>query len=332
MSAPANSTQHLPLPRENTVLHGQDAAEQSLLADLASGRMAHAWLFTGPAGVGKATLAWRLARAVLAGGRTLDVPAHHPTARLIAAGTHPDILCISPPIDEKTGREAKEIPVELVRKIEPFLRLTSAHGGWRVVIIEQAERLNRNSQNALLKILEEPPRGALIILTAPTAGQLLPTTRSRCRSLRLQPLSPSKIDQLLQRYQPHLTEPQRSELTRLAQGSIGRALRLAQHNGVALYQQLENMLAHLPAIHWAEAHVFADALAGKDGEAQRGLVAEILPEIIAKQLKPAMQSAAWMAMYDACQQALSELEKSHLDAKSAWLALLDRLQQLAKAA
>src|SRR5271169_1750093 len=196
-----------PGPRANPLLLGHEAAEATLLEAMRSGRMHHAWLITGPDGVGKATLAFRFARRLLAGmpdGDTLALDPAHPVFRRVAAGSHADLLTVERAYDDKRKRMRTQIAVDDVRRISSFMSLTPAEGGWRVVVVDGAEELNQASANALLKILEEPPRRAILLLVCGAPGRLLPTIRSRCRRLRLDPLGPGAMERLLAAYLPNL--------------------------------------------------------------------------------------------------------------------------------
>jgi DNA polymerase-3 subunit delta' len=252
-----------PSPRENDLLLGQDAAEHCLVDALGSGRMHHAWLITGPAGIGKATLAYRFARQLLAGGKPQDglaMRADHPTFRRVAAGTHADLLTVEREWDEKRKKLRGEIVIDTVRGIAGFLRLTPAEGGWRVVIVDGAEDINRNAANALLKVLEEPPPRAVLLLVCSAAGRLLPTIRSRCRRLRMNPLDDPTMTTLLGRYLPHSDGAQRERLVSLSEGSIGRALALADTDGIPAAELVGRVLDALPHPSAGLGHDIADAL------------------------------------------------------------------------
>jgi DNA polymerase-3 subunit delta' len=187
-------------PRANPDLLGHETAERIWSQARASGRLHHAWLITGTRGIGKATLAYRLARGLLAGrapGDGLDVGPADPVFRRIAAGTHAGLMTVERSADEKTKRMRREIVVDEVRAVTQFLRRTAGEGGWRVVIVDGAEDMNPNAANALLKLLEEPPTGALLLLVCHAPGRLPATIRSRCRRLRLSPLGPATVEALL---------------------------------------------------------------------------------------------------------------------------------------
>jgi DNA polymerase-3 subunit delta' len=236
-----------PEPRANPELVGQDAAQAVLAGALGSGRLPHAWLLTGPEGVGKATLAYRFARALLALRDatlpTLGVAPEHSVFRQIAQGAHPDLAVIEPERDARTGRLKAEIPVGAVRAATAALHTTAAMGGWRVVVIDGAERLNRNAANALLKSLEEPPPAAVLLLISHRPAQLAATVRSRCAKLPLVKLPDRVIIDRLARWAPELDAEQRGAIVLLARGSLGRALQLAGEAWLPLYRRLADGLA-----------------------------------------------------------------------------------------
>jgi DNA polymerase-3 subunit delta' len=285
-----------PSPRANPELMGHEAAEAALRQLVDSGRMPHALLLSGPRGIGKATLAFRLARYVLAGGGeggALDMfgaPAELGLAispesgvfRRVAAGGHADLLTVERGFDPRRKRLRSEIVVVDVREIGAFLHLTAAEGGWRVVIVDGADAMNRNAGNALLKILEEPPRRTLLLLVAHSAGRLLPTIRSRCRQLKLAPLPTAMVLALLDRYCPDLDDGAAASIADLAEGSIGRALELAGSGGVELYRSMIAMLTRRPGIDPLALHGFADRLARADAEESYRALDELLRQHLAR--------------------------------------------------
>jgi DNA polymerase III subunit delta' len=283
----------VPTPRENTRLLGHEAAEAALLQAYNSGRLSHAWLFTGPRGIGKASLAYRFARFLLAeagnaGGllaaplSALTVAPTHPAFRLVVSGAHPDLLVVERGVDPRRKRQRREILAGEARGVAEFLHLTSGQGGWRIVIVDGADAMNIQAANSLLKILEEPPRRAILLLVSDNPGRLLPTIRSRCRSLPLKALSGALVAQLLETYRPDLAAVDRALLTALGEGSIGRALDLADSGVVGIYDNLSNMLSVLPHIDMEALHGFADRFARPGAEDNFALLAELLSGWLAR--------------------------------------------------
>jgi DNA polymerase-3 subunit delta' len=231
-----------------------------------SGRLHHAWLIGGQAGIGKATLAYRFARWLLAGARSADlsVPVTHPAFKRVAANTHADLLSIERRFDDKRKKMQSEIVIDTVLEVGKFLRLTAGEGGWRVVVVDGAEEMNRNAANALLKLLEEPPKRAILLLVSHAPGRLLPTIRSRCRTLTLAALADDEVAGLLGAQAPALSRADAARIARLSEGSIGRALTLAEENGVAIAGLVDEVLAG--AVAPARAQAVADTLArSEDG-------------------------------------------------------------------
>lgn len=334
-SEPAAPAVEVPAPRENALLFGQDAAEAALVRAVRGGRMHHAWLLAGPDGIGKATLAFRFARWLLAGapGERMALDATHPVFRRVAAGTHADLLTVEREWDPKRKRLRGEIVVEDVRGIADFLHRTPAEGGWRVVVLDGAEHLNRNAANALLKVLEEPPARAVLLVVASAPGRLLATIRSRCRRLPLAPLDPASMAAAMAALLPGLAAPERARLTALAEGAPGRAVDLATGHGLALASLVEEVLAALPAVDTARAHAVADALAGE--ETSFGTFMDLLRAALSAAVRAAGRGGAsqaqarlaalrpldaWTDVWHALAKIQDETERFHLDKRQAIVA------------
>ncbi len=341
------------LPRANPDLVGHDPAEAALLNAWRSGRMPHAWIVAGPRGIGKATLAYRFARFVLAQGaqadsglfgapepRSLALPATDPVFRRVAAGGHADLVAIERTIDPDRDKLRTVIAVDQIRSVGEFLHLTPIEGGWRVVVVDSADEFNTNSANALLKVLEEPPARALLLLVSHAPRQLLPTIRSRCRILPLKPLSASNVGALLARYRPELAAAERDVLVGLSEGSIGRALALADYGGVDLHREVETLLGKLPHLDAPSVHDFAERMARQraadTGEGADGFetAIELLAAWVSHQVKAIATSARgnaepWIKVWDELAQLPLRTRGLNLDRKAV---LVDALLAIEAAA
>jgi DNA polymerase-3 subunit delta' len=270
-----------PHPRETRHLFGQAQAEAEFLDAFQSGRMHSGWLIAGPRGVGKATLAWKIATFLLAdegvglfGDPTLDVDPEHPDARLMQAGAHPRLSVTRRPWDEKTKKLRAEITVDAVRKLKTFFQMSSADGGRRVVIVDAADELNRNADNAILKELEEPPANTVILLIAHQPSRLLPTIRSRCRVLRCNTLDADDLQTAL--VQAGHEAVNADSLGALAGGSAGDAIRLLNHDGLHLYAELIRLFNGMPRIDRPMALKLADSCTGRAADVRYGMVLDLI--------------------------------------------------------
>lgn len=253
-----------PHPRHTARVIGQDHAISEFVDAARSGRLHHAWMLTGPRGVGKATLAWAIARWMLSGADSddLSVPSDSPEARRIAALSEPRLQLIRRPWDDKAGRLSAQITVDEIRRLLSFFHMSSAEGGRRIAIIDAADDMNTAAANALLKILEEPPKDALILMVTHQPARLLPTIRSRCRTLRLSPLNPTQMASVLADLG---IDEDADPLAALSDGSVGEALRLAGQDGLGRFQQLVDLFGSLPRMDRLAASKFADGAAGRAG-------------------------------------------------------------------
>jgi DNA polymerase III subunit delta' len=220
--------------------------------------------------------------------------------------------------------------VDDVRRVADFLRLTPAEGGWRVVIVDGAEHLNRNAANALLKILEEPPQRAVLLLACAAPGRLLPTIRSRCRALRLSALAQPEMETLLARYLPGLQGAERANLAALAEGSPGRALALAEEEGLKLAGLVDEVLRGLPNFPLLRAYELADGLGRSEGgfatfmELLRRGLARAVREAVRGSADPVQSRVAglrpldaWGDLWDALTRLQDETERLNLDKRQA---------------
>ncbi len=257
---------------------GHEAVEKEFLSLLQNGKCPHAVIFSGLQGIGKATFAFRLARFALKHGKadtaqggmfddapavypeTMDIDPNDPVCRLVASGAHPDLLVLERGIDEK-GKDKQALDVAQLRKVAPFLRMTASEGGWRVVIVDDADTMNRNAQNALLKILEEPPENVLLILVAHRSGALIPTIRSRCRVINFKPLETQVIQTLMNKQGHSLSMSEYETLVRLSAGSIGKALQLMGEGGLEVLSRIIGVFEDYPEWRETDIHMLADEYA-----------------------------------------------------------------------
>jgi len=272
------------MPRANPELYGHAAAETALLKAWRSGRLPHAWLITGPRGVGKATLAFRFARFVLSGGKgdTLRVDPASPVFQRVQSLGHSDLRLVRRGLNKRTGKWRQEIAVEDVRDMSGFLRLTAGEGGWRIVIIDSADEMGRGAANAALKAVEEPPPRALILLVSHAPGRLLPTIRSRCRRLVLPALDDATVGRIVAQHLPDMPPDERAALARLAEGSAGRAFALAEHGGVELHRALLAVLAGYPRVDALAMERLADRLGRSGAEEGFRVFGEMLVGLLAR--------------------------------------------------
>jgi len=284
-----------PHPRDTERLVGQDAAQSEFLNAFTTGRLHHGWLLTGPRGVGKATLAWAIARFLLATPvadpndmfgappppTDLFVDPDLPVARRIMAGSEPGLLVLRRPYDEKTKKLRQQITVEEVRRLKNFFAMSAADGGRRVVIVDTADEMNSNAANALLKLLEEPPARSTLLLISHQPSRLLPTIRSRCRELRLGALSPDDMALALsQAGADAAASPQ--TLAELSGGSVGEAIRLLNLGGVDIYAELLAILGSLPKLDRPRALKLAEAAAMRGAEARLDLLFTMIDLALAR--------------------------------------------------
>jgi len=348
-------------PAWTPLLIGHEAAEQAFLQAFSAGRLPHAWLISGPQGVGKATFAYRIARFLLAqpnepeagglfGGSapaaptTLEMAPEHRVFRQVARQGHPDFRLLQRTPHPKTGRMRTEIVIEDVRAVIDFLHLKPAASRWRVVIVDSADDLKRSTANALLKILEEPSAHTVILLLSHAPQALLPTIRSRCRKLLLQPLSHDVASAELAARFPDINARDRELAVATAGGSLGQAIRMVEQGGIGLLRDIGALLASWPKLDAGLLHKLGDKLGGRDQEAQFDLGVELLGWWFARMARMAatgekpetqlfegetaligrMQGAAsldrWLGVWEKVSRLFDRVRAVNLDRKQAWVA------------
>ena len=288
-----------PHPRETRQLFGQAEAETSFLSSFNSDRLHHAWLISGPKGIGKATLAWRIARFLLTTPKsgsdglfgaepdpiTLDVPPNHPVNARLLAGAEPGLFLLRRSYDEDKKRFRQVITIDEVRQLKSFFGLSHTEAGRRVVIVDATDDLNPNAANALLKILEEPPADALLLLITHQPAKLLPTIRSRCRELRCRPLPPNDVQAALAAAQVPFDANQEA-LATLSTGSVGEAIQLIQSDGIATYGELVKLVSSFPSLDRTSALKLAESANSRGSEERLDLILRLF-DILAHRLSQA---------------------------------------------
>ena len=328
----------VPHPREVFVLQGQEAAEAAFEDARARGRLHHAWLLTGPEGVGKATFAYRAARRLLGAPADRDygllgADPEHPVSRQVMGRAHPDLLVLER-IGED-GKPRKTIPVDDARKLSGFFSKSPAAAPHRVAIIDAADDLNVNAANALLKTLEEPPPKGVLFMVSHSPGRLLSTIRSRCRRLAFAPLGLEASAAFVQS-RTDLDDEQALRLAKMSGGAPGRALQLAAAQAIALDDAARELLADLPRLDEAFALSLADRFKGAEGQVQFNLLFERLAERVRAMVadRAAQGLGAldrWAQAWETLQRLPREAEALNLDRTDALFAALIELRQAARA-
>lgn len=256
----------VPTPASARRVIGQDAAWGELLAAQSSGRIHHAWLFQGPRGIGKATAAFAFARRLLGfDAEAQTAPGGDGLDRQVAQGSHPNLIHLTRPANERTPGFKTQITVEEIRRLNRFFQATTSGGQWRIAIVDPADDMNRNAANALLKILEEPPARSLFLITNHLPGRLLPTIRSRCRLLRFDPLKPDDLERVLLGIGLDVMETEIRSVLPLAAGSARTAASLLASGGLDFEARIDTLWSR-PEPDWPAIHALADALTQKGRE------------------------------------------------------------------
>ncbi len=341
-----------PHPRESVHCFGHAGPERQFILSYLAGHLSHAFIIGGPPGIGKATLAWRLARFLLAypepaaageAKADLFVAPDHPAARQVAALAHPDLVLLRREWNEKDKRFFTEIRVEDVRRAIHMFQQAAGRGGYRICILDCAEDLNPSSANALLKLIEEPPPRSLFLIIAHRPGQMLATLRSRCQKIFLKPLAEADIGQCVTALGPPWSAAGEATLAAAiarAHGSMHNVLRLLDDRGNEFDSNLEYMLDELPRIDWSKVHALAGRVAardnGKDYETMLAAVdawldtrvwrgARTLPGDCARRLAP------YALVWEKLSETAREVETFNLDKRPFVLSLFADLAAAARA-
>ncbi|MGY8986664.1 MAG: DNA polymerase III subunit delta' [Sphingomonadales bacterium] len=288
-------------PRQTKILSGHLNAQKTLLQAFSGERFHHAWMISGVKGIGKATLAYQFANHILSSGEVgnnislfeggsdapnkIKIDWENPISQRVGSSGHGNLLSVEPQWDETKGAYKSDILVDGIRSVNKFFGKTASEGGWRIAIIDSADQLNKNAANALLKILEEPPDKALLLLVSHTPGKLLPTIRSRCQQLSMTPMSKIEVKEILGQKFTDLDDVSLDLASSLAEGAPGKAITIIQQNGLQIYNQILSILSKLPQIGPEAMHLFANSLSGKGKENAYNLFTFLLLEWIGKGIR-----------------------------------------------
>ncbi len=308
------------------------------------GRIAHAWLIGGPPGIGKATLAFRLARFVLAhpdpsapevqSATSLAIGPDHPVARRMAAQAQGDLLVLERSLNEQTGKLYTVIRVDDVRRTVSFFGSTAGEGGWRIAIVDAVDDLQREGANALLKVLEEPPARSLLLLVSHAPGRELPTIRSRCRRLLLRPLNMTDVTRAITAATGLDAEaPEVRQAAAAAEGSVGRALGLLDGAAIALRQRMQDLFAQLPDPDPRALHALGEAIGGTDPrtlEAFMDMVNGWLSARLGDGVQHKVQMARVAETWEKVNRAARDVETYNLERKPLVFAVFGALAEAAR--
>ncbi|MGO9672662.1 MAG: DNA polymerase III subunit delta' [Methylocella sp.] len=343
----ADRFEETPHPREAGSLFGHAEAENELLQAYASGQLPQAFLIGGPAGVGKATLAWRFARFLLAnpdpaGALSLDVPADHPVARQVSALSHPDLFLLRREWNEKGKKHFTDIRVDEVRATRERFHQAAGRGGYRICILDSADDLNANSANALLKLIEEPPPRSVFLIVAQRPGRVLATLRSRCRKIGLKALEPADIARIVASLCPPWSSAAPAQVEaaiEAARASLHGVLRLLDGRGLETDARLRRMLGELPRVDWRVVDAIAEQVSLRDGANEyEALLASVYDWLEEKVRGGALAGtgdprrlAPYAAAWEKVTEAARETEALNLDKRPFVIALFSDLAAAARA-
>ncbi len=283
-----DTIENVPEPAEQPLLFGHEHQRAALAAAYRAGKLPHALLFAGPQGIGKATLAYHLARHLLVHPDPAAAPAELAEAepgsalfRQVASGAHPAVLHLTRPVNDKAKGFKSVITVDEVRRVSRFLAMTAHDGSHRIVIVDPAEDMNANAANALLKNLEEPPRRTLFVLIGHSPGRLLPTIRSRCQVMLFHPLPPAELAAAVEGAGLPIAAATAAAVAERAAGSPREAILLTHYGGLEISEALDALVGG-ERINLAKAHRLADAVAGRDRAIQFEIFNRYVQDVISR--------------------------------------------------
>jgi DNA polymerase-3 subunit delta' len=332
----------VPHPREQLALHGHREAERAFLEGWTAGRLHHAWLIGGPQGIGKATLAYRMARFLLAAGdrpsgepQTLEIPAAHPVSRQVAAQSHPDFTVVRRGLRKDGKGYSAEISVGDVRRGLGVFGSAAGEGGYRVCIVDSADDLNASSGNALLKLVEEPPAHSVFLIVSHAPQRVLATIRSRCRRLHLRPLDDADLRSVVRSLGPPWSETDDGRLDQaiaLAEGSVRRVIELLDEDTSALVAEVSAMLAALPRIDAKRVMALAESLSRRDAEDAYALTLDtafrwVSTELAARAAVGAVRLAPLVEVCEKIARAAAEADIYNLDRRPLVLSMFGDLAE-----
>ncbi|MBO6826852.1 MAG: DNA polymerase III subunit delta' [Sneathiella sp.] len=344
----------LPHPALNQTLVGHPEAEEEFLSSFNGGRFHHAWLLTGPKGIGKASFAYRAAKFLISqstgsgGGLfgppdSLETDPENPAIKQVQSGASPNLKILRRQYDPKGKKFFSVIRVDEVRGLASFFGMKASEDGWRIVIVDTVDDMNSNAANALLKVLEEPPEKTIFFLISHAPAGLLPTIRSRCRKLQLSPLGDEDIRTALNLILPNddrLTDP---TLYALAEGSPGRAALMLQNGGLEIFGTMLEIFKSYPTYDGQLLHDLADICGRKGSEVSYDILCELYPWWISRLVRSvSMGDSAsylpgeealfhhlvsirpvdyWIKVWDAANKRISDSDRINLDRKQVALDL-----------
>ena len=322
------------LPKNNSYLLGQEKAEQILLEGWRNNSLHNSWLISGIEGIGKATLAYRFAKFLLAADAgkkeqytSLEISENNPVFKLVVNNAHPDLKIIERDYTDtdrrkilKAIKEGEQLSDEEMKGLKKSAFIRSADNNWRIVIIDSIDDMNPASANAVLKILEEPPYKTVMMLISHNPNKLLPTIRSRCAKLQLPPLADNQVASLLRRYRPALAEKAVQSLVGIASGSIGKALAYADNNALGKYDDLSKIVYAKNKFSIADLLAFCDAAVSDEDSYY--LIQELVLKFIAENVRASDHPDELAGAWDNAIKVFNETERLNLDKKQALINII----------